>query len=73
MNFSRFYGKNINPSCKICLYYIDSGEQNGKMICEKGKNPESGKPCGAFRYEPTLRKPKTQPLLAEFSPEDFKI
>ena len=72
MNLSRFYGKNINPSCKYCLYYLDSQTQPGTMICEKGRNTENGS-CGAFRYEPTLREPAEQPLLKEFSPDDFKI
>ncbi len=73
MNFTRLYGKNINPSCKYCLYYVDNPNDLGKMICEKGKNTENCTSCGAFRYEPTLREPKEQPLLKQFSPEDFKI
>lgn len=73
MNLSRLYGKNINPSCKYCLYYADNPADGSTMICEKGKNTENGSSCGAFRYEPTLREPAEQPLLKEFSPEDFKI
>lgn len=73
MNLSKFYGKNIIPSCKYCLYYVDDPAQEGTMICEKGKNTANCSSCGAFRYEPTLREPAEQPLLKEFSPEDFKI
>ena len=73
MNFSKLYGKNITPSCQYCLYYVESAEQPGTMICDRGKDTSNGNVCKTFRYEPTLREPKEQPLLAEFSPEDFKI
>lgn len=73
MNLSKLCGKNIVPSCKYCLYYIDNPSDMGTMVCEKGKNTENCASCGAFRYEPTLREPKELPLLAEFSPEDFQI
>ena len=76
LNLSKLYGKNIVPSCKCCFYYVEttaSGEQSEKKICEKGKDLSSCTSCGAFRYEPTLRQPKEQPLLKDFSPEDFKI
>ena len=73
MNLSKYYGKNIIPSCKYCLHYIDNPLEPGTMICEKGKKTENCATCGAFRYEPTLREPKEQPLLADFNPEDFKI
>ena len=73
MNLTKFYGKNIIPSCKYCLYYIDNPLEMGTRICEKGKNPENCLSCPAFRYDPTLRQPKEQPLLAEFSPEVFKL
>ncbi len=73
MNLSKLYGKNINPSCTYCLYCVDNGAENGTIICEKGKNTGDASTCGSFRYEPTMREPKSQPLLAEFNPEDFKI
>ncbi len=73
MNLSRFYGKNINSSCKYCLYYIENPSEPGTKTCERGKPTENGASCGAFRYEPTLREPPEQPLLKEFSPEDFRI
>jgi hypothetical protein len=73
MNLSKLYGKNIIPSCKYCLHYIDNPSASGTMICEKGKNVENCASCGSFRYEPTLREPKEQPLLAEFDPESFKL
>lgn len=73
MNLTKLYGKNIIPSCKYCLYYVDNPSEPGIMICEKGKKTENTSSCGAFRYEPTLREPAEQPLLKEFSPEDFRI
>ncbi len=73
MNLSKLFGKNIIPSCKYCFYYVDSPDQSGKMICEKGKDCENSSGCGAFRYEPTLREPRELPLMAEFNPEDFRI
>ncbi|MBQ9901596.1 MAG: hypothetical protein IJM51_04330 [Clostridia bacterium] len=73
MNLSKFYGKNIHPACKYCLYYAADQTQPDTMKCEKGKNTENGSSCGAFRYEPTLREPAEQPLLKEFRPEDFRI
>ncbi len=73
MNLSKLYGKNIIPSCKYCLYAIDNPAEPGTMICERGKNPENCSGCASFRYEPTLREPKEQPLLPAFRPEDFQI
>ena len=73
MNLSKYYGKNIIPSCKYCLYYIDNHSESGTMICEKGRKNNDCNSCSAFRYEPTLREPVVQPLLKEFSPNDFKI
>ena len=73
MNLSKLYGKNIIPSCGYCLYAVDNDGEKGTIVCEKGKNTADCASCGAFRYEPTLREPKQQPLLASFNPEDFKI
>lgn len=73
MNLLKYYGKNIHPSCQYCLYGVESPEGTGEIGCEKGRNPGENNPCVSFRYEPTLREPRQQPLLAEFSPEDFKI
>lgn len=73
MNLSKYYGKNIIPSCKYCLYGLDSSEESGTIRCEKGRPTGEADACSAFRYEPTLREPKEQPLLAEFRPEDFQI
>ena len=70
MNLSKYYGKNINPSCDYCLHCSIEGE---KKICEKEQDTASGSSCRMFRYEPTMREPKTLPLLTGFKPEDFRI
>lgn len=70
MNLSKYYGKNILPSCAYCFYKGVSGE---KASCEKNRLPSDGRACSAFRYEPTLREPKEAPSPGHFKPEDFQI
>lgn len=70
MNLSKFYGKNINPSCSYCLYC--SVEKN-ELKCEKNRDAASNSSCGLFKYEPTMREPKKIPPLKNFKPEDFQI
>lgn len=70
MNLSKFYGKNINPSCSYCFYCSIEGE---KLKCEKERDAEQNGPCNLFKYEPTMREPKKLPPLGNFKPEDFQI
>ncbi len=73
MNLSKYYGKNIVPACRYCLYGKAAGENGEQITCEKGKNAAPNASCGAFRYEPTLRQPKEAPSLGQFKPEDFML
>lgn len=70
MNLSKYYGKNINPSCAYCLYCSTEGK---KLKCDKEQDTASASTCRMFRYEPTMREPKTLPPLTGFKPEDFQI
>ncbi len=70
MNLSKYYGKNISPSCQYCLY---CSTEDDKLKCDKGQDTASGSTCRLFKYEPTMREPKTLPPLTGFKPEDFQI
>lgn len=69
MNLTKYYGKNITPSCKYCLH---CGENEDGKSCDKGNDMANGS-CKQFKYEPTMREPKTLPALTGFKPEDFQI
>ena len=70
LNLSKFYGKNIVPACKYCLYFRAEGDN---LTCDKGKEASQNDSCRLFKYEPTMREPKEAPLLGSFKPEDFQI
>lgn len=65
----KLFGNNINPDCEYCDYYNKDGEQN---ICEAKKEIKNGK-CRKFLYNPTLRTPKSEAKIQQFSKEDFEI
>ncbi len=64
------FDKKITPACKYC-FYVSS--ESGAFLCEKKGSVNENDKCMRFKYDPTLREPKLEPLPTEFSAEDFKI
>jgi len=72
-NIGLLFSRNIEPSCAYCRYGVSLGYD--EVACSKrGIMSEEGK-CGAFKYEPTKRKPEYMrpPITPEVSEDDFRI
>lgn len=68
----KLYGNAITPACGIC----GNGRRScdGKVIlCLRRGVVEPSARCRKFRYDPLRRVPYTQPALATYSEEDFRI
>ncbi len=64
------FDKKITPACRYCFF---AKMENGRLVCDrKGYVGENDK-CMRFKYDPTAREPKVEPLPAEYSAEDFKL
>ncbi len=64
----KLFGKNITTSCEYCQNFdFDGGKcVFGRSIGENGK-------CKKYDYNPTLRKPKADAVMMQFSKEDFEL
>ena len=62
------FGNNIEVNCSYCSNYI---EENGGY-CDKNREIKKGK-CRKFTYNPLLRIPKSDPIMMQFSKEDFEL
>lgn len=64
--------KDVEKECRNCACGRVMPE-DGKILCEKSgiRNPDST--CKKFRYDPLCRVPKRQPVLVEYSEEDFAL
>ncbi len=67
-----FFGNNIEPSCTYCSWGNISHDGN-MILCEKQGIVETNYSCKKFVYDPILRIPSSQPILKEYSKEDFEI
>lgn len=65
----KLFGNNIEPNCEYCDRY---NKDEGAYYCEAKKEIKNGK-CRKFAYNPTLREPKSEALLSQFSKEDFEL
>lgn len=63
----KIYGKDIEPDCRYCTYSADGDD------CRKKAEAKGNSSCSRFKYNPLLRKPRRQPPLPAFSPNDFKL
>jgi len=73
MDFYMLFRRNITPSCAYCKFGMSLGY--GEVACSKrGIMSDDGK-CGAFRYEPTKRKPEfaNSPPASEVTEKDMSI
>ncbi len=61
------FGENIPVNC---LYCDNFNKTEGS--CLKNRVIKDGK-CSKFRYNPTLRTPKSEAALMQFSKEDFEL
>lgn len=66
----KLFGNNIETDCSYCQNFNRDSENQGCMlgrqINDKGK-------CRKFDYNPTLRTPKAEARMLEFSKEDFEL
>ena len=72
-NRSSIFRRSIGPSCSYCHHGVSLGFD--EVACTKrGIMTEAGR-CGAFRYEPTKRKPEYahNPVPMKIAEEDFRI
>ena len=63
------FGNNIEVDCGYCANFLEDEEG---FYCKKDKSIKNGK-CKKFDYNPTLRVPKGDLPLMQFSKEDFEI
>lgn len=66
---NKLFGQNIKPSCTYCE---NATTENHMTFCKKSKTIQNGK-CRSFKYNPIMRKPKSQSTVAQYSAEDFKL
>ena len=68
------FRKNISPSCSYCRHGIALAGLNEVVCRRRGIMLNDGQ-CGAFRYEPTKRKPEYSKVISavEFSPEEMSL
>jgi len=68
------FRKNIVPSCSYCRHGIALAGQN-EVVCRRRGIMFNDGQCGAFRYEPTKRKPEYSKVIAtvEFSTEEMSL
>ena len=64
----KLFGNNIEIKCEYCA---NSADAPSGYICTLRKSIKNGK-CRKFKYNPTLRVPKSTEALPEFKKEDFK-
>ena len=65
----KLFGNHIAPDCTYCQNFIQEGQPRcslGRVIGENGK-------CRKFDYNPTLRTPKAEAVMMQFSKEDFEL
>lgn len=66
----RLFGSGISPSCEYCAHDLSHSDP---PVCRFGLELSEDGKCRRFCYDPLLRKPRTQPPLPEFDPEEFKL
>lgn len=67
----KLFGNRIKPDCSYCCNGADA---HSGYICTAKKSIKNGK-CRKFRYNPTLRVPKAEPVLQSqgFTQKDFEL
>ncbi len=65
----QLFGANIEPNCAYCDNF--SADENN-FGCLKNRDLKNGK-CRKFIYNPTLRIPKSEARMMQFSKEDFEL
>lgn len=64
----KLFGNNIEVNCSYCRNFInDDGN-----YCNKNREIKNGK-CRKFDYNPLLRVPKSEPVMMQFTKEDFEL
>lgn len=58
--------------CENCIHGRPLPDDE-TMLCEKSGIRRRDSSCGKFRYNPLNRIPKKDPVLMEFSNEDFEL
>ena len=68
------FRKNMEPSCSYCRHGITLAGLN-EVVCRRRGIMLNDGMCGAFRYEPTKRKPEYSRFKAtvEYSPEEMSL
>ena len=59
----KLFGNNIKPACKYCLLCTPD-EGNDKYSCSKFGDVKAYDACKKFAYNPLMRIPKKEVLLA---------
>lgn len=65
----KLFGKNIETACEYCQNYNPGAE----FPCELGRKINANGKCKKFNYNPTLRTPKAEAVMMQFSKEEFEI
>ena len=63
------FGNNIEVNCAYCDNYTEGAEG---FYCRRGRQIKKGK-CSKFAYNPTLRVPKGEARMMQFSKEDSEL
>ncbi len=58
----KLFGNNIKPACKYCL--LCTPAENDKFSCSKYGDVKAYDACKKFTYNPLMRIPKKEVLLA---------
>lgn len=68
----KLYGNRVSPACAVCGNGRRAGD--GEVIlCPRKGITDPAYHCRKFVYDPLRRVPFSQPDLAAFSEEDFKL
>ena len=66
----KLFGSTVEKSCDYCRY--NYADDDYAVIC-KYDNGKGAEKCKKYEYDPTKRKPKKEPKLKEYKPEDFEL
>lgn len=68
----KLIGSNIQPKCEYCKHSV-ALQESDTVLCPLAGVTVSDNACKKFKYDPLKRKPRSAPVLTQYSEEDFSL
>ncbi|MBQ6706094.1 MAG: hypothetical protein IJN07_01105 [Clostridia bacterium] len=68
----KLYGNSIPPCCEYCSRARRNADGKTMLCIRRGIVPMYHH-CRRFRYDPLMRIPARQPVLGQYTEEDFRL